>query len=116
MERELKNWRKYLTENKERLHKRYEANLNLAIEQSREIDRTDIMDAIRAIPEVTTVYREREVSTSAQFFVGEYILRFLLPPGKDIAIFYESSIKKKLKEIPGLWIDHDFGYEQIGVE
>ena len=79
MKKELKNWKNFLAEADKLVQDRYEANLYLAIEQSKDIDRTDVTNQMRAIPEVTTVYREREISTSESQFVGEYIIRFILP-------------------------------------
>ena len=38
-------------------------------------------------------------------FVGEYIIRFILPKGKDPTLFYNRDLKPALKLIPGLTID-----------
>jgi len=114
MEKELKNWRKFLMEKEKPSHDRYEANLYLSIDQSKPIDRTEIMNEMRAIPEVTTVYREREISTSPQTFVGEYILRFILPSRTDANHYYNRELKPRLNSIKGLKIQRDLGYEKIG--
>ena len=74
------------------------------------------MDSIRAITEVTTVYREREISTSRTTFVGEYIIRFILPIGGVVENYYKHDLKPELKAIHGLGIDRDLGYEKIGDE
>ena len=114
MKKEFKKWRNFLTEKEEKISQdRYEGNIYLAIEQSKPIDRTEVMNQIRAIPEVTTVYREREVSTSTRNFVGEYIIRFILSPGTDAAHYYNRELKPRLNQIRGLKIQHDFGYEKI---
>jgi hypothetical protein len=115
MKKEFKNWREFLAE-EETAHDKYEANLYLAIEQSKEIDRTEIMDEIRAIHEVTTVYREREISTSAVTFIGEYIIRFILPHRSNAKSHYFDKLKPQLENIDGLSIHQDNGYEKIGEE
>jgi len=116
MENAFKKWREFLTEKRGTLHDRYEAVGHLGIEQSKDIDRTDIMDAIRRITGVTTVYRDREVSTSPRTFVGEYIIRFILAKGKDPTLFYNRDLKPALDLIPGLTIDREFNWEKIGEE
>ena len=116
MEKELKNWRKFLMEVEDPSHDRYEANLYLSIDQSKPIDRTEVMNEMRAIPEVTTVYREREISTSPVAFVGEYIVRFILPSASDAASYYNRELKPRLNSIKGLKIQRDLGYEKIGEE
>ena len=105
---------KILFEKEGASHNRYEANLYLSIEQSKEIDRTEIMNEMRAIPEVTTVYREREISTSKSTFVGEYIVRFILPLGVDSSHYYNRELKPRLNSIRGLKIQRDRGFEEIG--
>ena len=116
MKEEFKSWRKFLTAKEKPTHDRYEANLYLSIDQSKPIDRTEVMNEMRAIPEVTTVYREREISTSPRVFVGEYIIRFILPVHDDAKIYYNNTLGPKLKSIPGLVIQTDYGYEKIGDE
>jgi len=113
MKEEFKSWRKFLTEKEKPTHDRYEANLYLSIDQSKPIDRTEVMNEMRAIPEVTTVYREREISTSPKTFVGEYIIRFILPHKADATHYYARDLKPRLNKIPGLKIQRDLGYERI---
>ena len=72
------------------------------------------MNEMRAIREVTTVYREREISTSPLNFVGEYIVRFILPRGDSPRIYYNNELKPKLNSIRGLKIQRDLGFEKIG--
>jgi len=105
---------KILSEKENAPHDRYEANLYLSIEQSKDIDRTDIMNSMRAIPEVTTVYREREISTTQVTFIGEYIIRFILPIGENVQHYYNRELKPRLNTIKGLKIQRDLGYEKIG--
>ena len=111
-----KKWQQFLTEKDKPNHYKYEARLHLTIDQDKPIDRTEVMDSMRAIPEITTVYREREISTSPRVFVGEYIIRFILPVHDDAKIYYNNTLGPKLKSIPGLGIQTDYGYEKIGDE
>ena len=117
MKKEFKKWRKFLLESKEKkFHDEYEAHFYLAILQSKEVDRTEIMASMRAIPSVTTVYREEEISTSPQIFVGEYKIRFVLPLKTSSKHYYDTTLKPELEKIKGLTIRRDLGYEEIGVE
>ena len=108
-----KKWQQFLTEKEKPNHYKYEARLHLTIDQDKPIDRTEVMDSMRAIPEITTVYREREISTSPRIFVGEYIIRFILPVHKDAQIYYDDTLKTRLKSIPGLGIQSDYGFERF---
>jgi len=114
MKKAIKSWRSFLTESEMPTHNRYEAVLELSIDQEKSIDRTEIMNEIRAIPAVTTVYREREISTSKTAFVGEYVIRFILPPTDDPVRYYNRELKPQLNSILGLGIQTDHGYEKVG--
>ena len=116
MKKEFKNWRKYLTEEEKPIQDSYEARFHLSLVQSKDIDRTELMGFMRAIPSVTTVYREEEISTSAEKFVGEYKFRFVLSYGSNARHYYNSILKPDLRKIKGLAIQRDFGYEKIGEE
>jgi len=114
MKKEFEKWRKFLIEKEKAAHERYEAVLFLSIDQTKPIDRTEVMNEMRAIPEVTTVYREREISTSKLAFVGEYKIRFILPRAINAANYYQRELKPRLQKIKGLRIQRDLGYEKIG--
>jgi len=116
MKNEFKSWRQFLTELEKPAHHRYEAFFYLSIDQAKPIDRTEVMNEMRAIPKVTTVYREREISTSPSSFVGEYVIRFILPARADVLHYYNGELKPSLNAIIGLKIQRDFGYEKIGEE
>ena len=117
MKKQFEKWRQFLVESKgKKFHDEYEAHLYLAILQSKEIDRTEIMASMRAIPSVTTVYREEEISTSSEVFVGEYIIRFVLPLKSSAKHYYDTVLKRELEKIKGLTIRRDLGYEDIGRE
>ena len=116
MKKELETWRQYLTEKERPVQDNYEAHFYLALTQSKEIDRTELMGFMRAIPNVTTVYREKEISTSTTSFVGEYQIRFVLPHGTDAKYYYDTTLKPGLRKIKGLEIQRDKGYEKIGEE
>ena len=105
---------KVLAEKEKPVQDQYEAHFYLAITQAKEIDRTELMGFMRAIPNVTTVYREKEISTSAQTFVGEYKFRFVLMHGANAKHYYDTVLKPGLRKIKGLSIQRDFSYEKIG--
>ena len=102
-----------LVEKEEPTHDRYEATLNLAIDQDKPIDRTGVMNQIRAIRKVTTVYREAEVSTSPTVFIGTYKIRFVLPRFANASHYYERELKPKLNKILGLRISTDYDYVRM---
>ena len=114
MKQEFKMWREYLTEQEVPIQDEYEAFLYLGILQTKSIDRTEIMAFIRAIKNVTTVYREDEISTSAAIFVGEYKIRFVLEHGGNAKEYYEQILKPGIRKIKGLSIHRDEGFEKIG--
>ena len=105
---------KVLAEKEKPVQDQYEAHFYLAITQAKEIDRTELMGFMRAIPNVTTVYREKEISTSAQTFVGEYKFRFVLMHGANAKHYYDTVLKPELRRIKGLSIQRELGYEKIG--
>jgi multidrug efflux pump subunit AcrB len=113
MKKELTNWKNFLAETEKNVQDRYESTFYLAIQQSKDIDRTDVTNQMRAIPEVTTVYREREVSTSQSQFVGEYIIRFILPREQSANKYYDNELKPRLNRIRGVKIQRDFGFEKL---
>ena len=113
MKKELTTWKNFLSEADKLVQDRYEANLYLSILQSKDIDRTDVTNQMRAIPEVTTVYREREISTSETQFIGEYIIRFILPKEKSAGRYYDKELKPRLNQIRGLKIQRDLGFEKL---
>tara|TARA_Y100000034_G_scaffold128392_1_gene182843 strand:- start:403 stop:759 length:357 start_codon:yes stop_codon:yes gene_type:complete len=116
MKKEFKNWRRFLIEKEKKTHYRYEAHCYLSIDQSKPIDRTEVMNEIRAIPEVTTVYREREISTSKSRFVGEYIIRFLLSVNINADNYYTKQLKHRMRQINGVQIQRDLGFKRMDVE
>ena len=116
MKEELTKWRQYLAEKERPVQDEYEAHFYLSLTQSKEIDRTELMGFMRAIPNVTTVYREKEISTSATSFVGEYKIRFVLIHGTDAKYYYDTVLKPGLRKIKGMSIHRDIGYEKTGEE
>ena len=116
MKKELHKWRQFLLEKERPVQDMYEGHFFLGLTQSKEIDRTELMGFMRAIKNVTTVYREKEISTSKETFVGEYTIRFVLPHGADVKYYFDTVLKPELRAIKGLNIQRDIGYEKIGEE
>ena len=97
MKKELETWRQYLTEKERPVQDNYEAHFYLAMTQAKEIDRTELMG-------------------SAQTFVGEYKIRFVLTHGADVKYYYDTTLKPGLRKIKGLAIQRDLGYDKTGEE
>jgi hypothetical protein len=114
MKKLLEHWRKHINEEEKPVQDKYEATFYLSMLQSKDVDRTELTNFMRAIPNITTVYREREVSTSKTNFVGEYRFRFVLPAGTNAKKFYDLELKPALRSIKGLTVQRDLGYEKIG--
>lgn len=82
----------------------YRGTLILAIRQSKNIDRTEVMGFIRAIPNVTTIRREKEISTSKEFYVGEFSIRIVLKYGENINNYLSSILKPSINKIDGVYV------------
>ena len=80
----------------------YVGKVILAFKQSKDVDRTEVMGFIRAIPNVTTIRREREISTSKETYVGEFSLRIILKYGQNIKTYINTVLKSGIKKINGV--------------
>ena len=101
MKNEFNKWRKFVNEREDKLLKKYKAEFTMSIVQAKDIDRTVVMDDMRAIPNVTTATRGDEISSTEQTFVAEYTIRFVLPRGKDPRAFYSDILIPGLNRIKG---------------
>tara|TARA_R110000851_G_scaffold259259_2_gene411785 strand:- start:368 stop:709 length:342 start_codon:yes stop_codon:yes gene_type:complete len=92
-----------LNEAKEReVQDEYKGYIVLNIRQSQDIDRTEILGFIRAIPNVTTIRREREISTTENTYTGEFLVRIVLKHGESIKKYVDSVLKPKIRLINGV--------------
>jgi hypothetical protein len=115
MKNEFKNWRGFVSETADKLLKKYQAEFTMSIVQSSEIDRTVIMDDMRRIPNVTTVTRGDEISSTERVFIAEYLVRFVIPRGSNPKSYYDDTLIPKLNEIKGLTVSRQHGYEEIDI-
>ena len=115
MKNEFNKWRKFVNEREDKLLKKYKAEFTMSIVQAKDIDRTVVMDDMRAIPNVTTATRGDEISSTEQTFVAEYTIRFVLPRGKDPRAFYSDILIPGLNRIKGLTVGRELGYEEIDI-
>jgi len=113
MKEQIKKWKEFLNETKISLQDSYEANFILQIIKSEKIDRTEVMGFIRAIPNVTTVKNEGEISSSKRYYIASYRVRFVLRPGQDASLFYYKSLKPSLNKISGVTIQRDRGFKKV---
>lgn len=114
MKSEFKFWRQFINEREQIVQNAYLAHFVLSLAQKKEIDRTEVMNFMRAIPNVTTVYREKEISSTKQSFTAEYSVRFVLKHGHSAKKYHDTILKPGLRSINGLSIQVDKGYEKIG--
>lgn len=80
----------------------YKTNIVLNIRQAQDIDRTEVLGFIRAIPNVTTIRREKEIATSDVTYTGEFLLRIVLKHGQSIQKYLQTVLKPRIRMIPGV--------------
>ena len=110
---EVKKWRSFVNEREREVQDKYKAEFILSLRQEKDVDRTEVMNSMRAISDVTTAYRLKEISTSEQSFVAEYLVRFVLPHGTDAKHYYDIVLKPSLRKIHGVSVQRDKGYEKV---
>jgi len=92
-----------LSESKEKeVIDEYKGYIIINIRQSGDIDRTEALGFIRAIPNVTTIRREREIATSESTYTGEFLIRVVLKHGQSIKKYLETVLKPKMRMIDGI--------------
>lgn len=89
------------------------ATMILNIRQDRDIDRTEALGFIRAIPNVSTVRREREISTTEQTYVGEFNVRIILKHGQSISKYINSVLKPSISNIDGVSLQDIINLEKV---
>jgi len=103
-----------LNESKDRkVQDEYKGLVVLNIRQSRGIDRTEVLGFIRAIPNVTTIRREREISTSESTYTGEFLIRIVLKHGESIKEYIKTVLKPKIRAIDGVSLQRLKDLEKI---
>lgn len=100
-------------EEKREVQDEYVAEINLAIRQDKDIDRTKVLNFIRSIPNVTTIRREKEISTSENSFVGEFSLRIVLPHGQSIKKYVDNVLKPSIRDIDGVGLQAISNLEKV---
>jgi hypothetical protein len=71
------------------------------------------LNFIRSIPNVTTIRREREISTSESTFVGEFSLRIVLPHGQSIKKYIDNVLKPNIRDIDGVGLQSIASLEKV---
>ena len=105
---------KNLNEAEERkIQDQYIAKIILSMRQSKDVDRTEVTGFIRAIPNVTTIRRDREISTSKEFYVGEFSIRIVLKHGQNIKNYIDTVLKSGIRKINGVNLQSLKHLEQV---
>ena len=91
----------------------YKGYIILNIRQSGDIDRTEALGFIRAIPNVTTIRREREIATSESTYTGEFLIRIVLKHGQSIKKYIETVLKPKMRMIDGISLQSISDIEKV---
>ena len=91
----------------------YKGYIVLNIRQSGDIDRTEALGFIRAIPNVTTIRREKEISTSPSTYTGEFSIRIVLKHGESLKKYIETVLKPKVRMIDGISLQSVSDLEKV---
>jgi len=103
-----------LSESKEKeVIDEYKGYIIINIRQSGDIDRTEALGFIRAIPNVTTIRREREIATSESTYTGEFLIRVVLKHGQSIKKYLETVLKPKMRMIDGISLQSISDIEKV---
>jgi len=103
-----------LSESKEKeVIDEYKGYIIINIRQSGDIDRTEALGFIRAIPNVTTIRREREIATSESTYTGEFLIRIVLKHGQSIKKYLETVLKPKMRMIDGISLQSISDIEKV---
>jgi len=108
-----RKWIDFLNESEDS-QEEYQINFIFSLDNSKSIDRTEIVKFIRGIENVTTVRKIKEISRSEQSSVIEYSIRFVLPHGSNSKVYVNRELRPALKGIPGLSISKQKGIERVG--
>jgi len=80
----------------------YLGTVILSMRQSKNVDRTKVMNFIRAIPHITTIRRDKEISTSKELYVGQFSIRIVLKYGSNIKHYLDTVLKSEINKIDGV--------------
>ena len=102
-----------LTENEREVQDEYTASIVLNIQQSSDVDRTEVLAFIRAIPNVSTIRRVREISTSDTTYVGEFLIRLILKHGQSVTKYTDNVLKPEIRKIRGVSLQSLSNLEEV---
>lgn len=110
------NWNEYLlTENKEYNQVIYKIIYDLVISKQIGGNKTQTLNDIRKIPEVTTVFRMEKGYEDDEQLMAPYSIKFALKRGENPDIFLRKILRPSLKRIKGLSIQGSKGLEKVGL-
>ena len=102
-----------LSENEREVQDEYTASIVVNIQQSQDVDRTEVLGFIRAIPNVSTIRREREIATSDSTYVGEFLIRLILKHGQSVKKYIDNVLKPEIRKIRGVSLQSLSNLEKI---
>ena len=102
-----------LSENEREVQDEYTASIIVNIQQSQDVDRTEVLGFIRAIPNVSTIRREREITTSDSTYVGEFLIRLILKHGQSVKKYIDNVLKPEIRKIRGVSLQSLSNLEKI---
>jgi len=91
----------------------YKGNVVLNIRQSGDIDRTEALGFIRAIPNITTIRREKEIATSQSTYTAEFLIRIVLKHGQSLKKYVETVLKPRIRMIDGVSLQSISDLEKV---
>ena len=109
----IDRWNKFLSESREYDQSLYKSDWTLKILKRVGGDKTQTLAEIRAIPNVTTVFKSSEGFENLEYFESTFDIKFVLKTRDSPDLYIKQVLRKDLKEIPGLQIISYGGHERI---
>lgn len=110
----VKSWNDFLLQEKVGYNQVvYAITYKLKISKVTGGNKTQTLNDIRKIPNVTTVFREEKGFEDKDVVMAPYSIKFALERGQSPDMFVRRILAPQLRQIPGLGIQGSMGIEKI---
>jgi len=106
-------WKDYLTEAVDYNQALYKATFKLTIFKDRGADITQTLADIRAIPNITTVFRTEEGEEDKAHIKAIYDIKFILKKQDPPNIYLKNTLMISLKKMSSVQVDGFLGLERV---
>lgn len=107
------NWKEFLYENKDYNQVVFRIVYHLRISKKIGGNKTQVLNDIRRIPKVTTVFRIKKGYEDEKVVLAPYAIKFALKKGENPDIFVRKTLKPSIKRIEGVGIQGSEGLEKV---